>query len=66
MLTPLLAGWLARRLRLRASDVGRHLAHKYLKVAQALQPVDDYRVIDLDVVMHEYVAEADGLAHRDG
>ncbi len=43
----LLAPWLARRLRLglRASDVGRYLAHEFLKVAQALQPVDDYRVI---------------------
>jgi hypothetical protein len=64
----LLATWLARRLGLglRASDVGRHLAHEFLKVAQALQPVGDYRVIDLDVVMHEYVTEPDSLADRDG
>jgi hypothetical protein len=63
----LLAASLARRLRpgLRSSDVRRHLAHEFLKVAQALQPVDDYRVVDLDVVMHEYVAEPDSLADRD-
>lgn len=51
---------------LRASDVGRYLAHEFLEVAQALQPVDDYRVVDLDVVMDEYVAEPHGFAHRDG
>ena len=63
----LLATWLALRLRLglRISDVGRYLAHEFLKVVQALQPVDDYRVIDLDVVMHEYVTEPDRLADRD-
>ena len=63
----LLAASLARRLRprLRTSDVSRHLAHEFLKVTQALQPVDDYRVVDLDVVMHEYVAEPDSLADRD-
>ena len=63
----LLATWLALRLRLglRTSDVGRYLAHEFLKVAQALQPVDDYRVIDLDVVMHEYVTEPDSPADRD-
>jgi len=57
----------ARRLGLEllAGDVGRDVAHKFLKVIQALQPVNDYRVIDLDVIMHEYVAEPDGLAHRD-
>jgi hypothetical protein len=64
MLTPLLA----RRLELSgpSGNVSRHLAHKFFKVTQALQPADDYQVIDLDVVMHEYVAEPDGLAHRDG
>lgn len=64
----MLAGWLARRLGpgLPAGDVGSHLAHKFLKVAQALQPLGDYRVIHLDVVMHEYIAEPDSLAHRDG
>jgi len=68
MSTLLLAAWLARRLwsGLRAGDVGRYLAHEFLKVAEALQPVDDYQVIDLDVVVHEYVAEPNSLAHRDG
>ena len=63
----MLATWLALRLRLglRTSDVGRYLAHEFLKVVQALQPVDDYRVIDLDVVMHEYVTEPDSSADRD-
>ena len=59
----LLATRLARRLRLEllTNDVSRHLAHEFLKVAQALKPVDDYRIIDLDVVMHEYVTEPDSL-----
>ena len=63
----LLATWLALRLGLglRAGDVGCHLAHEFFKVVQALQPVDDYRVVDLDVVMHEYVTEPDSLADRD-
>ena len=66
ILTPLLAMWLARRLGLRAGDVGCHLAHEFLKVAQALRPVGGYRVSDPDVAMHKYVVEPDGLAHRDG
>src|ERR1700683_2832480 len=60
-----MAGRLRLRLGLRSSDVGRYLAHEFLKVAQALQPVDDYRVIDLNVVMHEYVTEPDSPADRD-
>ena len=37
-----LATGLARRLGLGPGDVGRYLMHEVLKVAQALQPVDDY------------------------
>lgn len=37
-----LATGLARRLGLRAGDVGRHLAHELLKVVQAPQPVSNW------------------------
>jgi len=33
-----------------AGYVGRYLTHEFVKVAQALQPANDYLVIDLDVV----------------
>jgi hypothetical protein len=46
--------------------LGCHLAHEFLKITPTLQCVDDYRIIDLHVVMDEYVAKPDGLAHRDG
>lgn len=49
---------------LRAGDIGSYLTYELVKIAQALQPADDYLVIDLDVVVHQDVAETNRLAHR--
>jgi hypothetical protein len=38
------------------------LGHEVLEVSEGLEPVEDYLVIDPDVVMDEDVPEADGLA----
>jgi hypothetical protein len=51
---------------LRFSDEGRHLTHEVFEVSQGFQPIDDYLVVDPDVVVDQDVAKTDRLADGAG
>jgi hypothetical protein len=56
------SGALARCALLGPGDERCHLGHEVLEVSEGLEPVEDYLVIDPDVVMDQDVPEADRLA----